>query len=144
MRLIQHVCSVEAQRYVFPCCAVYITHSAYTFDKCIQVQVGATPEGTETPKCIVDPTSIASIHSQPAEHRARIPQGADPKWRYMWRIGDRPAETRYAELNAEPVVPAGALLACLLTQCLVLPSMQNAIDAKGTRSCIAPSCCSVK
>ena len=78
------------------------------------MQVGATPEGTETPKCTVDPTSIASIYSQPVEHRARIPKGADPKWRYMWRIGDWPAETRYAELNAEPVVPAGALLACLL------------------------------
>ncbi|KAL3133074.1 hypothetical protein ABBQ38_006976 [Trebouxia sp. C0009 RCD-2024] len=72
----------------------------------LHFQVGATPEGTETPKCTVDPTSIASIHSQPAEHRARVPQGADPKWRYMWRIGERPAQTRYAELNAEPVVPA--------------------------------------
>ena len=87
---------------------------------CIQTQVGATPEGTETPKCTIDPTSIAAIQSQPAEHRARIPQGADPKWRYMWRIGDRPAETHYAELNAEPVIPAGALCPCILAYCPVL------------------------
>ena len=119
MHLVQHVLSIEARRYVIPCFAVSVPRSAYTSDNCIQVQVGATPEGTETPKCTVDPSSIASIHNQPAEHRARIPQGADPKWRYMWRIGDRPAETCYAELNAEPVVPAGALPACLLAQCLV-------------------------
>lgn len=95
------------------CRRTLLTHSAGTGTKPVSavIQVGATPEGTETPKCTVDPTSIASIHSQPAEHRARIPQGADPKWRYMWRIGERPAHTRYAELNAEPVVPASALLA---------------------------------
>ncbi|DBB09053.1 TPA: hypothetical protein ACH3X3_007676 [Trebouxia sp. C0006] len=72
----------------------------------LHFQVGATPEGTETPKCTVDPTSIAAIASQPEEHRARTPKGADPKWRYMWRIGERPAQTQYTELNAEPVVPA--------------------------------------
>ena len=79
---------------------------SYNSLDCVK-QVGATPEGTETPKCTVDPNSIAAIASQPAEHRARVPEGADPKWRYMWRIGERPAHTQYTELNAEPVVPAG-------------------------------------
>ena len=80
------------------------------------LQVGATPEGTETPKCMVDPASIAAIETQPAEHRARHPQGADPKWRYMWRIGDRPAETSYSELNSDPVIPAGLLPLCHTAQ----------------------------
>ena len=34
--------------------------------------------------------------------------GADPKWRFMARIGPRPAATQYAELNAAPVNPEGA------------------------------------
>ena len=71
------------------------------------VQVGVTPEGIETPRCIVDPSSASSVSQQPLEHRATLPTGPDPKWRYFWRIGDRPAETEFAELNAEPVVPAG-------------------------------------
>lgn len=33
--------------------------------------------------------------------------GADPKWRFMARVGLRPETTQYAELNAAPVVPAG-------------------------------------
>lgn len=107
------------------------------------MQVGATPEGTEIPKCTVDPTSIASINSQPAEHRARIPQGADPKWRYMWRIGDRPAETCYAELNAEPVVPAGALLVpvSLHNACCIHEGRQtHAEDPKVVRHTIRLCC----
>ena len=32
-------------------------------------------------------------------------QGADPKWRYFWRIGDRPAKSEFAELNAPQVIP---------------------------------------
>ncbi len=31
----------------------------------------------------------------------------DPKWRFFWRVGERPTEcaTEYAELNAAPVLP---------------------------------------
>jgi isopenicillin N synthase-like dioxygenase len=32
--------------------------------------------------------------------------GADPKWRFFWRIGERPASGGFEALNAEPVVPA--------------------------------------
>ncbi len=28
------------------------------------------------------------------------------QWRFMWRLGPRPEQTEFAELNAEPVVPA--------------------------------------
>lgn len=73
------------------------------------LQVGATPEGTELPKCVCNEASLSAIQDQPPEHRARAPKGADPKWRYMWRIGERPAETQFKELNAEPVIPAGML-----------------------------------
>ncbi|KAK3250374.1 hypothetical protein CYMTET_40245, partial [Cymbomonas tetramitiformis] len=31
---------------------------------------------------------------------------ADPKWRYHWRIGPRPIESEFKQLNAEPVKPA--------------------------------------
>lgn len=52
----------------------------------IHYQVGATPD-----------------HVEVARGRAE----ADPKWRFMWRIGPRPSHTRFAELNAAPVVPKG-------------------------------------
>jgi isopenicillin N synthase-like dioxygenase len=43
----------------------------------------------------------------PEEHRPLQPRGPDPKWRFFWRIGDRPdaADTKFAELNAPAVVP---------------------------------------
>ena len=50
--------------------------------------------------------------TQDPAHRATRPVGADPKWRFMWRLGDRPRQTRFAELNAEPVVPAGEAARC--------------------------------
>ena len=70
-------------------------------------QVGATPEGVEVPRCMVDPACLAAISAQRPEHRAAVPRGADPKWRFFWRLGPRPQRTDFAELNAEPVVPAG-------------------------------------
>ncbi len=36
---------------------------------------------------------------------ADTPPPADLKWRYMWRVGQRPSVTQFPELNAEPVVP---------------------------------------
>lgn len=41
------------------------------------------------------------------EHRATLPRGPDPKWRFFWRVGERPQpeNTRFPELNAAPVVP---------------------------------------
>eukprot|EP00891_Asterochloris_glomerata_P002047 jgi/Astpho2/2047/Aster-00543 len=37
----------------------------------------------------------------------KMADGADPKWRFMWRVGQRPAQTAFQELNAEPVIPKG-------------------------------------
>ena len=68
-------------------------------------QVGVTPEGVEVPRCSMDPACLKEIEKQPEEHRAHVPKGADPKWRFMHRVGPRPAETKFKELNAEPVYP---------------------------------------
>lgn len=76
----------------------------------VLAQVGATPEGVEVPRCVVDPACAQSIAAQPPGHRATLPAGPDPKWRFFWRLGPRPARTRFAELNAPPVIPEGAPL----------------------------------
>ncbi|GAM26442.1 hypothetical protein SAMD00019534_096170 [Acytostelium subglobosum LB1] len=63
-------------------------------------QLGATPEFTEHPRDHAD--VIKSLKPQYAAH---APRGADPKWRFFWRIGDRPEQTAYPELNCPPVIP---------------------------------------
>jgi hypothetical protein len=69
-----------------------------------------TPEGIEVPRCTMDPDCAATVSQQPLEHRATLPTGPDPKWRYFWRLGSRNEGTAYEELNTEPnVLPAGAL-----------------------------------
>jgi hypothetical protein len=74
----------------------------------LHFQVGATPPGVETPRCVSDPPSCAAVlASQLPEHRATPPTGADAKWRFFWRLGQRPINTEFPELNAEPVVPSG-------------------------------------
>jgi len=66
----------------------------------ISYQLGATPEFTEVPRDHNDKMSELS-----KDNSATPPKGADPKWRYFWRIGERPTNTKYPELNAPPVIP---------------------------------------
>ena len=73
----------------------------------LSYQVGLTPEGVEVPWCMADPECLTDMESMDEAQRPTRPTGADPKERYFWRIGERPAETQFAELNAEPVVPDG-------------------------------------
>eukprot|EP00899_Mesostigma_viride_P016883 jgi/Mesvir1/25196/Mv12892-RA.1 len=73
----------------------------------LHYQVGATPAGTEVPRILFDNELIATAAALPDGHRAHVPTGADPKWRFFWRVGPRPDTTDYPELNAGPVVPAG-------------------------------------
>ena len=40
------------------------------------------------------------------EHRPLEPKGPDAKWRFFWRVGERPTATDFPELNAPQVVPA--------------------------------------
>eukprot|EP00929_Paragymnodinium_shiwhaense_P001051 TRINITY_DN10127_c0_g1_i1.p1 TRINITY_DN10127_c0_g1~~TRINITY_DN10127_c0_g1_i1.p1 ORF type:complete len:354 (+),score=83.25 TRINITY_DN10127_c0_g1_i1:87-1148(+) len=69
-------------------------------------QVGVTPENVECAKCAKDPACLKKIEEMPAEHRPHKPTTADPKWRFFWRIGDRPEKSDFPEQNLEPVVPA--------------------------------------
>eukprot|EP01135_Chromosphaera_perkinsii_P002159 Nk52_evm93s217 gene=Nk52_evmTU93s217 len=71
----------------------------------IGYQVGVTPELKEVPLCAASKECIDSIEKQSPENKAHVPVGPDPKWRFFWRLGERPTETKYAQLNAEPVIP---------------------------------------
>lgn len=67
--------------------------------------MGATPPGVEIPRSAAD--SSASPQSFRPGNQPIVPEGADPKWRFMWRIGPRPANTSFPEMNAAPVIPKG-------------------------------------
>ncbi|XP_073010315.1 uncharacterized protein [Typha latifolia] len=73
----------------------------------LHYQVGVTPEGVEIPRSLVDEDVKGKIRSMPKEFQPSIPMGPDPKWRYMWRVGPRPENTCFKELNSEPVIPEG-------------------------------------
>lgn len=66
-------------------------------------QVGATPDGVERPR---DNSGIAEKLAE-SERPVSIPSARqkDPKWRFFWRCGERPATTEFPELNAPQVVP---------------------------------------
>lgn len=70
-------------------------------------QVGVTPENTETALLSHNKELQDLVSKMPAEDRPVQPSLPDPKWRFFWRIGERPDEsqTEYADLNAPPVVP---------------------------------------
>ncbi|OVA04813.1 hypothetical protein BVC80_8655g12 [Macleaya cordata] len=73
----------------------------------LHYQVGVTPEGVEVPRSLVDKELQQKLSTMPKEYQPSTPVGPDPKWRYMWRVGPRPSETRFQELNSEPVIPEG-------------------------------------
>ncbi|KAG0457629.1 hypothetical protein HPP92_022786 [Vanilla planifolia] len=73
----------------------------------LHYQVGVTPEGVEVPRSLVDIHMQEKIKKMSPESRPSTPTGKDPKWRYMWRVGPRPENTRFKELNAQPVIPEG-------------------------------------
>jgi hypothetical protein len=58
-------------------------------------QVGVTPGGVEIPRCVVDGDMARSAAMLPEASRPSLPSGPDPKWRYMWRIGPRPTQTKF-------------------------------------------------
>eukprot|EP01099_Mayorella_cantabrigiensis_P005465 TRINITY_DN4407_c0_g2_i1.p1 TRINITY_DN4407_c0_g2~~TRINITY_DN4407_c0_g2_i1.p1 ORF type:complete len:378 (+),score=83.11 TRINITY_DN4407_c0_g2_i1:103-1134(+) len=66
----------------------------------ISYQLGTTPELIELPR-----DHSALMASLPEGSKAHPPVGPDPKCRFFWRIGDRPKETQFGELNAPPVIP---------------------------------------
>lgn len=66
-------------------------------------QVGATPAFTELPR---DHCDRMKMYKEADKPLSECPPEKDCKWRFFWRIGDRPKDTKFAELNAPPVVPA--------------------------------------
>ncbi|KAI4333167.1 hypothetical protein L6164_018006 [Bauhinia variegata] len=48
-----------------------------------------------------------NLKAMPKEYQPHTPVGPDLKWRYFWRIGPRPSNTRFQELNSEPLIPEG-------------------------------------
>ncbi|KAF5738365.1 hypothetical protein HS088_TW13G01263 [Tripterygium wilfordii] len=73
----------------------------------LHYQVGVTPEGLEVPRSLVDEEMQDKLRALPKDSQPLTPLGPDPKWRYMWRIGHRPSNTRFKELNSAPVIPEG-------------------------------------
>ncbi|XP_039117025.1 LOW QUALITY PROTEIN: uncharacterized protein LOC120252889 [Dioscorea cayenensis subsp. rotundata] len=73
----------------------------------LHYQVGVTPEGVEVPRSLVDEDMKEKLSKMPEVFQPSTPEGPDPKWRYMWRVGPRPSNTRFQELNSEPVIPEG-------------------------------------
>jgi isopenicillin N synthase-like dioxygenase len=66
-------------------------------------QVGTTPSRTELPRNHCERMRAYKEADAPL---SLCPPEKDPKWRFFWRIGERPPVTRYEQLNAAPVVPA--------------------------------------
>ncbi|KAF3452683.1 hypothetical protein FNV43_RR03116 [Rhamnella rubrinervis] len=73
----------------------------------LHYQVGVTPEGVEVPRSLVDEEMQEKLRAMPEQFQPSLPKGPDCKWRYMWRVGPRPSNTRFKELNSEPVIPEG-------------------------------------
>ena len=38
------------------------------------------------------------LRAMPKEFQPATPEGPDRKWRYMWRVGPRPSDTRFQDL----------------------------------------------
>jgi len=69
-------------------------------------QVGATPSMIELPLCKADETCQERIRKLPKKDQPLPIVGPDPKWRFFWRIGERPKTGGFEDLNAAPVIPA--------------------------------------
>ena len=68
----------------------------------LHYQVGVTPSGVEKarPRC----DEASHLTDKP---RSECPPLPDAKWRFFWRIGERPSTSKFEELNAPAVIPEG-------------------------------------
>ncbi|KAH6596532.1 hypothetical protein BASA61_003460 [Batrachochytrium salamandrivorans] len=71
----------------------------------VHFQVGVTPENTEEPRCGRDDDCMERVAAMEPENRPLDFTQSDKKWRFFWRMGERPTETKFPQLNAAPVVP---------------------------------------
>lgn len=46
-----------------------------------------------------------AIYKDTDKPLSECPPERDCKWRFFWRIGERPTDTKFAELNADAVLP---------------------------------------
>ena len=65
-------------------------------------QVGVTPELMELPRNHCDKINLLDSDNKPM---TLCPPELDIKNRFLWRIGERPKVTRFADLNSEQVIP---------------------------------------
>lgn len=96
----------------------------------LHYQVGATPAFVEVPICKADEKCIDSMNKMDTESKPTEIVGADPKWRFFWRIGERPKEGGFEDLNAQPVVPAA------------FPQWKETMDTWGKKMLDAVTTCS--
>lgn len=68
----------------------------------VAYQVGVTPSNTEKPKDFCNTFGAYGPDDKPL---TLCPPEHDPKWRFFWRIGPKPKETKFPALNAAPVIP---------------------------------------
>jgi isopenicillin N synthase-like dioxygenase len=68
----------------------------------LHYQVGVTPDGIEKARNACPLIGAMTPDNKPL---SPCPPEADPKWRFFWKIGERPSETKFQDLNAEPVIP---------------------------------------
>lgn len=68
----------------------------------VHYQVGVTPELKERARDHCKRAEQLEPRHAPV---SLCPPEADKKSRFFWRVGERPANTKFAELNADPVVP---------------------------------------
>ena len=68
----------------------------------LHYQVGVTPSGVEKarPRC----EEASQLTDKP---RSECPPLPDAKWRFFWRVGERPSSSKFEELNAPAVIPEG-------------------------------------
>jgi hypothetical protein len=71
------------------------------------VQCGATPSGTEVPRCIGDADLQRHMRAYSAANRAMVPLSADVKWRYFWPVLSHAARDEGRVPELERVVPEG-------------------------------------
>lgn len=65
-------------------------------------QVGVTPSFVEKPRNHCARVGALGPDDKPL---TICPPEKDPKWRFFWRVGPRPKTTKFADLNADPVIP---------------------------------------
>mmetsp|Transcript_18881 Transcript_18881/g.31594 ORF Transcript_18881/g.31594 Transcript_18881/m.31594 type:complete len:363 (-) Transcript_18881:194-1282(-) len=71
----------------------------------VHYQVGTTPSFVEVPICKSDMACQKRIEQLDDDCKPAPITGADPKWRFFWRIGERPDNSQFEDLNAAPVIP---------------------------------------